>query len=100
MSKSTLKSILNITGSQCKDLRTGEMRSDFLVISGNKNDVFSLVWWACQKCQPNQQQRVYKPRGIKETARTVGPSEVIYKSVRCSNRQQLKILEDIFVRVL
>ncbi len=22
----------------------------------------------CQKCQPNQQQRVYKPRGIKETA--------------------------------
>ncbi len=40
-------------------------------------DTFSLVWWVCQKCQPNQQQRVYKPHGIKETARTMGPSEVI-----------------------
>ncbi len=26
------------------------------------------------KCQPNQQQRIYKPYGIKETARTMGPS--------------------------
>ncbi len=33
----------------------------------------------------NQQQRVYKPRGIKETARTMGPSEVVYKCVRCSS---------------
>ncbi len=31
-------------------------------------DTFSLVWWVCQKCQPNQQQRVYEPRGIKDTA--------------------------------
>ncbi len=60
----------------------------------------SLVWWVCQKCQPNQQQHVYKPRGIKETARTMGPSEVVYNCVRCSS-QQLKILKDMFVvRVL
>ncbi len=38
---------------------------------------FSLVWWVCQKCQSNQQQHVYKPRCIKETARTMDPSEVI-----------------------
>ncbi len=30
-SKSTLKSILNVTGSQCKDLRTGVICSDFLI---------------------------------------------------------------------
>ncbi len=48
-------------------------------------DTFSLVWWLYQKCQPNQQQHVYKPRGIKETARTMGPSEVIYKCVCCSS---------------
>ncbi len=59
-----------------------------------------LVWWVCQKCQPNQQQHVYKPRGITETARTMGPSEVVYNCVRCSS-QQLKILKDMFVvRVL
>ncbi len=34
---------------------------------------------------PNQQQHVYKPCGIKETARTMGPSEVVYKCVRCSS---------------
>ncbi len=38
-------------------------------------DTFSLVWWVCQKCQPNQQQHVYKPHGIKETARTMGPCD-------------------------
>ncbi len=27
--------------------------------------MFSLVWWVFQKCQPNQQQHVYKPRGVK-----------------------------------
>ncbi len=59
-------------------------------------DTFSLVWWVCQKCQPNQQQNVYKPRGIKETARTMDPSKVIYNGVRCSC-QQLKILIDKFV---
>ncbi len=48
-------------------------------------EMFSLVWWVCQKCQPNQQQHVYKPRGIKETARTMGPSEVVYKCVCCSS---------------
>ncbi len=32
MSKSTLKSILNVTGSQCKDLRTGVICSDFMVL--------------------------------------------------------------------
>ncbi len=32
MSKSTLKSILNVTGSQSKDLRTGVICSDFLVL--------------------------------------------------------------------
>ncbi len=47
--------------------------------------IFSLVWWVCQKCQANQQQHVYKPRGIKETARTMGPSEDVYKCVRCSS---------------
>ncbi len=36
--------------------------------------VFSCL---VEKCQSNQQQRVYKPRGIKETARTMGSSEVI-----------------------
>ncbi len=48
----------------------------------------------------NQQQHVNKPRGIKETARTMDPSKVVYNCVRCSS-QQLKILKDIFViRVL
>ncbi len=32
MSKSTLKSILNVTGSHCKDLRTGVICSDILVL--------------------------------------------------------------------
>ncbi len=32
MSKSTFKSILNVTGSQCKDLRTGVICSDLLVL--------------------------------------------------------------------
>ncbi len=36
----------------------------------------SLFGWVCQKCQPNQQQRVYKPAVLK-TARTMGPSEII-----------------------
>ncbi len=31
MSKRTLKSILNVTGSQCKDLRTGVICSDFQI---------------------------------------------------------------------
>ncbi len=31
-SKSTLKAILNVTGIQCKDLRTGVICSDFLVL--------------------------------------------------------------------
>jgi len=31
-SNNTLKSILNVTGSQCKDLRTGVMCSYFLVL--------------------------------------------------------------------
>ncbi len=39
--------------------------------------IVSLVWWVYLKCQPNQQQRVYKPCSIKETAHTMGPSEVI-----------------------
>ncbi len=38
---------------------------------------FSLVWWVCQKCQSNQQKHVYEPRGINNTACTMGPSEVI-----------------------
>ncbi len=48
-------------------------------------DTFSLVWWVCHKYQPNQQQHVYKPRCIKETAHTMSPSEVVYKCVRCSS---------------
>ncbi len=57
-------------------------------------DMFSLVWWVCQKCQPNQQQHKYKPRGIKETAHTMGrTSEVIYKCVCCSS--VYATLEDI-----
>ncbi len=32
MSKSTLKSILNVNGSQCKDVRTGVICLDFLVL--------------------------------------------------------------------
>ncbi len=65
-------------------------------------DMFSLVWWVCQKSQPNLLQHVYKPHGIKETARTMGPSKVIYKCVRCSSvYATIKILEDMFVvRVL
>ncbi len=46
---------------------------------------FSLVWWVCQKCQPNQQQHVYKPSSFKDTARTMSPSEVIYKCAHCSS---------------
>ncbi len=34
---------------------------------------------------PNQQQHVYTPHSIKETAGTMGPSKVVYKSVRCSS---------------
>ncbi len=65
-------------------------------------DMFSLVWWVCQKSQPNLLQHVYKPHGIKETARTMGPSKVIYKCVAAARyTQQFKILEDMFVvRVL
>ncbi len=40
-------------------------------------DKFSLVWWLRHKCQPNQEQHAYKPRGIKETACTMGSSEVV-----------------------
>ncbi len=32
ISTSTLKSILNVTGSQCKDMMTGVMCSDYLVL--------------------------------------------------------------------
>ncbi len=42
MSKSTLKSILTVTGSQCKDLRTGVICSDFLVLV---TKVDSLKWF-------------------------------------------------------
>ncbi len=52
-------------------------------------DTFSLVWWVCQKCQ---QQHVYKPRGIKETARSMGSSEVIYK---CLLQLRIATIEDI-----
>ncbi len=59
--------------------------------------VFSCLVGVVKKCQPNQQRHVYKPRGIKETARTMGPSEVVYKYVRCSS----VYAEDMFVvRVL
>ncbi len=41
-------------------------------------EISFLLFGGCvKKCQPNQQQRVYKPCSIKETARTMGPSEVI-----------------------
>ncbi len=36
-SKSTLKSILHVTGSQCKDLRTGMICSDFLVLMAGQS---------------------------------------------------------------
>ncbi len=60
-------------------------------------EMFSLVWWVYQKCQPNQQQHVYKPRGIKDTARTIGPREVVYKCVHCSSLYAT--IEDIRRRV-
>ncbi len=41
--------------------------------------MFSLVWWVCKKCQPNQQQHVYKPHGIKENARTMFYSNIAYQ---------------------
>ncbi len=44
------------------------------------NDMFSLVWWVCQKCQPNQQQRVYKPHGIKKQCWASYLKNVIYFS--------------------
>ncbi len=43
----------------------------------------------------NQQQHVYKPRGLKETAHTIDPSEVVSAAARYT--QQLKILIDMFV---
>ncbi len=56
----------------------------FATVCNRVWDIFSLVWWLCQKCQPNQQQRVYKPCGIKETARTMDKwSHFI--CVRCSS---------------
>ncbi len=42
MSKSTLKSILNVTGSQCKDLRTGVICSDVLVLVSILAAAFSV----------------------------------------------------------
>ncbi len=44
--------------------------------------VFS--YFVGKKCQPNQQQQI-NHSGIKETARTMGPSEVVSKCVRCSS---------------
>ncbi len=44
MSKSTLKSILNVTGSQCKDLRTGVICSDFLVLV---RILVAAFWMSC-----------------------------------------------------
>ncbi len=64
-------------------------------------DTFSLVWWVCQKCQPNQQQSVYKPRGIKEIAAQWVQVKSFNVSAEALYTQQLKILEDMFVlRVL
>ncbi len=44
--------------------------------------MFSLVWWVCQKCQPNQQQHVYKPGCIKETACTIMGLDLCLNSAR------------------
>ncbi len=46
MSKSTLKSILNVTGSQCKDLRTGVICSDVLVLVR----ILAAVFWMSCSC--------------------------------------------------
>ncbi len=56
--------------------QTGAQR--FAMVSG-LNDMFpgNGVQWALRHVS-HQQQHVYKPRGIKETARTMGPSKVIY----------------------
>ncbi len=45
-SKSTLKSILNVTGSQCKDLRTGVICSDFLVLVR----ILAAAFWMSCSC--------------------------------------------------
>ncbi len=63
-------------------VHTGAQR--FAMVSG-LNDMFPgngvqqglrISNWDVSKMS-NQQQREYNPRGIKETARTTGPSEVI-----------------------
>ncbi len=46
MSKSTLKSSLNVTGSQCKDLRTGVICSDFLVLVR----ILAAAFWMSCSC--------------------------------------------------
>ncbi len=46
MSKSTLKSILNVTGSQCKNLRTGVICSDVLVLVR----IFAAAFWMSCSC--------------------------------------------------
>ncbi len=75
---------------QAFQLKLGQVQANttFAMVSG-LNDMFpgngvqqglryvSLVWWVCKKCQPNQQKHVYEPRGIKDTARTMCPSEVV-----------------------
>ncbi len=66
-------------------------------------DTFSLVWWVCHKCEPNQQQHEYKPRGIKVSSHTGFIQVKSFTNVSAAARyaQQLKILEDMFVvRVL
>ncbi len=63
-------------------------------------DTFSLVWWVCQKCQPNQEQREYKSRDLKrQLAQCVQVKS--FNMCPLQLMQQLKILEDMFVvRVL
>ncbi len=46
MSKRTVQSILNVTGSQCKDLRTGVMCSDFLVLVR----ILAAAFWMSCSC--------------------------------------------------
>ncbi len=45
MSKSTLKSILNVSGSQCKSMRTGVICSDFQVLV---RILAAAFWTSCQ----------------------------------------------------
>ncbi len=76
------RSYLRHVQAHTQHFATVSVLNDVQTVCNGVWNKFSLVWWLCQKCQ---QRHGYKPCGIKKTARTMGPSKVIYKCVCCSS---------------